>query len=304
MEITGCRVNYGPSAKKELFELLPRSIERMINGNVGQSFDFRISLPINGRNTSAVKSFGPDFEGTDDFEMLKGKVIPVTGNRRAVTFGLKFNEDGTINIVSSDEIPSNEGALPRESTVKQLEKIRKATKSTTIDDRVPKLKGANLGVEKNFVDSGIESYEDFQKKNKSFTPNWNLKHLKSPFKVSVKNEGMFDFMKKKSNGIHSTQYWSDYEKEKLIKAGFKFVDTSGSNSTPFGYFDFNGYFLIKLVAVKDWDIGIVGHGNPTEDDNYQLIKNDRIQKEFTNIDDIIRWKNKNLGPKDIKFQNK
>jgi len=187
MEITGCRVNYGSSAKKELFELLPRSIERMINGNVGQSFDFRISLSINGRNTSAVKSFGPDFEETDDFEMLKGKTIPVTGNRKVVAFGLKFNEDGTINVVSADEIPSNEGALPRESTVKQLEKIRKATKSTTIDDRVPKLKGANLGSEKNFVDSGIESYEDFQKKNKSFVPSWNLKHLKSPFKVSVKN---------------------------------------------------------------------------------------------------------------------
>ena len=76
----------------------------------------------------------------------------------------------------------NEGALPRESTVKQLEKIRKATKSVTIDDSVPKLKGANLGYERNYVDSGIESHEDFEKKNKSFIPGWNLKHLKSPFK--------------------------------------------------------------------------------------------------------------------------
>ena len=60
MKITGCRVNYGPSAKKELFELLPRSIERMLDKNSDQSFDFKIELQIGGRVTSAVKSFGPD----------------------------------------------------------------------------------------------------------------------------------------------------------------------------------------------------------------------------------------------------
>jgi hypothetical protein len=158
----------------------------MINSNSSQSFDFKIELPIGGRVTSAVKSFGPDFIGTDDFEMLKGKILPVTGNRRVVTFGLKFNEDGTVNVVTTDEIPSNEGALPRQSTVDQLNKLRKATKSTTIDDRVTKMKGANLGYEGNVVDKGIESYEDFQKKNKSFIPGWNLKYLKSPFKKDIK----------------------------------------------------------------------------------------------------------------------
>jgi len=186
MKITGCRVNYGPVAKKELFELLPRSIERMINSNVGQSFDFKIELQLEGRVTSAVKSFGPDFIGSDDFEMLRGQILPVIGNRRVVAFGIKFNEDGTINVVPTEEIPNNEGALPRQSTVDQLNKIRKATKSTTIDGRVPKMKGANLGYEGNVVDKGIESYEDFQKTNKSFTPNWNLKHLKSPFNKDIK----------------------------------------------------------------------------------------------------------------------
>ena len=246
MKITGCRVNYGPVAKKELFELLPRSIERMIspfyvNGNfdpkkylkniyhVGaistdvydlvmpdisylksekevldflkecggissdaydmviddldsRSFDFKVELPIGGRVTSAVKSFGPDFEGTDDFNMLKGQILPVVGNRRVVAFGVKFNEDGTINVVPTEEIPSNEGALPRQSTVDQLNKIRRATKSVTIDDSIPKMKGANLGYEGNTIDRGIESYEYFQKNNKSFIPSQNLKHLKSPFK--------------------------------------------------------------------------------------------------------------------------
>jgi hypothetical protein len=31
------------------------------------------------------------------------------------------------------------------------------------------------------VDSGIESYEDFEKHNKKFIPSWNLKHLLSPY---------------------------------------------------------------------------------------------------------------------------
>jgi hypothetical protein len=185
MKITGCRINYGAAAKRELFELLPRSIERMINQNSGQNFDFKLEVAIDGRTTSVIKSFGPDFVGQSDFEILSGQILPIVGNRRIVTSGLKFNEDGTLSIVSADEIPSNEGALPRESTVKQLDAIRKATKSTTIDDRVPKLKGANLGYEGNVVDRGIESYEDFERKNKSFIPGWNLKHLKSPFKKDI-----------------------------------------------------------------------------------------------------------------------
>jgi hypothetical protein len=193
MKITGCRVNYGQGAKKELFELLPRSIERMINSNSGQNFDFKIELTIDGKVTSVSKSFGPDFKNQSDFQILKGNTLPVFGNRRVVSFGLKFNDDGTVNIVKAEEIPtstpenpvSNEGALPRQSTVDQLNKIRKATKSTTIDDRVPKMKGSNLGYEGNVVDKGIESYEDFEKKNKSFTPSWNLKHLKSPFKKDI-----------------------------------------------------------------------------------------------------------------------
>lgn len=186
MKITGCRVNYGAGTKRGLFELLPRSIERMINQNSGQNFDFKLEVAIDGKTTSVIKSFGPDFKGQSDFEILNGQILPIFGNRKIVTSGLKFNKDGTLTIVKSDKIPNNEGALPRQSTVDQLNKIRKATKSTTIDDSIPKMKGANLGYEGNVVDKGIESYEDFQKKNKSFIPGWNLKHLKSPFKTDIK----------------------------------------------------------------------------------------------------------------------
>jgi hypothetical protein len=77
-----------------------------------------------------------------------------------------------------------EGALPRKKTIDQLKRIRKLSKSTDIGDRVPNLKkqGANIHYYQNPIDTGIESYEDFEKKNKSFIPGWNLKHLTSPFK--------------------------------------------------------------------------------------------------------------------------
>jgi hypothetical protein len=130
-----------------------------------------------------VRPFGPESLDTTipvdgQEKMLSGMELPIIHPSHLA----KFNADGTIEVIEV----SNEGALPRQSTVDQLNKIRKATKSTTIDDSIPKLKGANLDYERNYVDSGIESYEDFEKKNKSFIPGWNLKHLKSPFKKEIK----------------------------------------------------------------------------------------------------------------------
>ena len=125
------------------------------------------TIPVDGANT-----------GERQEKMLSGMELPIIHPSHLA----KFNADGTIEVIEV----SNEGALPRESTVKQLEKIRKATKSTTIDDTTPKMKGANLGYEGNTVDRGVESYEDFEKNNKSFVPGWNLKHLKSPFKTTLK----------------------------------------------------------------------------------------------------------------------
>jgi hypothetical protein len=175
MKIIRARLKAYKGSKVAEFISVKGRIKALIEKNVGENFDF--VLDDNGRKS--VKSFGPD---NIDPELV-GKEAPIVDN---VHFA-KFNEDGTIDVIMMEK----EGALPRESTVNQLNKIRKATKSTTIDDRVPKLKGANLDYERNYVDSGIESYEDFQKKNKSFTPSWNLKHLKSPFK----NESKSTFIK-------------------------------------------------------------------------------------------------------------
>jgi hypothetical protein len=166
MKIIRARLKSMFGSKVSEFITVKGRIKSLIIENTEDNFDFVID--VSGRKS--VKSFGPDcIDAT-----LVGTQIPIVDN----SYFAKFNEDGTIDVVTSE----NEGALPRESTVKQLEKIRKATKSVTIDDRVPKLKGANLGYERNYVDSGIESHEDFEKKNKSFIPGWNLKHLNSPFK--------------------------------------------------------------------------------------------------------------------------
>ena len=170
MKIIRARLQAVRGGRVSEFESIKGRIRGIIEKNQNEIFDFVID--DNGRKF--VKSFGPGSIA----EELVSKTLSIVDNLQFA----KFNEDGTIEIVFSE----NEGALPRESTVKQLEKIRKATKSTTIDDRVPKLKGANLDYERNYVDSGIESYEDFEKKNKDFIPGWNLKHLKSPFKTKLK----------------------------------------------------------------------------------------------------------------------
>jgi len=74
-------------------------------------------------------------------------------------------------------------SLPRQQTVDQWNKLRKMTKGIDIGDRISDLnkQGANIQYYQNVVDSGIESYEDYEKHNKKFIPSWNLKHLLSPF---------------------------------------------------------------------------------------------------------------------------
>ena len=87
------------------------------------------------------------------------------------------------NIVLNEE----EDSLPLQSTVNQLKKLRKLTKGIDIGDRISDInkKVANIQYIRNPIDTGIESYEKFLKKNRtSFQPGWNVKHLK-PFKDYV-----------------------------------------------------------------------------------------------------------------------
>lgn len=142
-------------------------IKGLITKNTGDTFDF----VIDDDGIKGVKTYGPNNINPS----LVGEEVAIVDE---TSFAV-FNEDGTINVVEG----KNEGALPRQSTVDQLKRIRKASKGTDIGDRIPDMKkqGANIAYIHNPVDTGIESYEDFEKNNKKFIPSWNFKHLMGPF---------------------------------------------------------------------------------------------------------------------------
>jgi hypothetical protein len=148
------------------------SVEGRIKGlilkNPGDEFEFTVD--DNGRKS--IKKFGPENIDKD----LVGKEVVILNGTTA-----KFNKDGTIEIVEG--VKYIKESLPRQSTKNQLERVRKASKGTDIGDRISDMndEGANVGYIHNAIDGHIESYEEFQRKNQSFTPNWNLKHLLSPF---------------------------------------------------------------------------------------------------------------------------
>ena len=146
-------------------------IKALIEKNKGDEFEFVIE---EGRMKS-VKGFGPD-----NITDLAGESIPIVDNSVVAV----FNEDGTIDILT----PTNEG-LPRQRSVDQLKRVMKMSAKTDIGNRISDMnkQGANIQYIQNPIDTGIESYEDFEKKNKTFIPSWNLKHLLSPFSHSEKS---------------------------------------------------------------------------------------------------------------------
>ena len=87
-----------------------------------------------------------------------------------------------MKILKFEEFSVNE-SLPRQQTVDQLKRVMKISAKTDIGNRISDMnkQGANIQYIKNPIDSGIESFEDYEKHNKKFIPSWNLKNLLSPF---------------------------------------------------------------------------------------------------------------------------
>ena len=142
-------------------------IKSLIEKNPGDIFHF----VIDNNGVKSVKEFGP--EAID--QELVGQLVPILDG----PFFVQFNPDGSLEVV----IPENEGALPRQQTVDQLKKLRKMTRGVDIGDRISDMnkQGANIQYIQNPVDTGIESYEDYQKKNKSWISSWNAKGLLGPY---------------------------------------------------------------------------------------------------------------------------
>jgi len=89
-----------------------------------------------------------------------------------------------MKILRFSEFDITNEALPRQHSVDQLKKVMKISKKTDIGNRISDMndEGANIQYIHNPIDTGIESYEDFEKHNKKFIPNWRLKGLSGPYK--------------------------------------------------------------------------------------------------------------------------
>jgi hypothetical protein len=162
------RARLKPYGGTSEFVTAPGRIKSMINLNPEDNYDFVIDE--SGRKRSIA--FGVDYINPD----LVGQTIPVTNK-----FSLRFDEEGGVTVIEGDDLVKE--SLPRESSVKQLERIRKISKGIDIGDRIPKLtnQGNNIQYDYNVIDNKIESWEEFNKKNQSFIPGWNVKKLISPF---------------------------------------------------------------------------------------------------------------------------
>lgn len=148
-------------------------IKGLLDKNKGDDFHF----VIDEDGVKSVKEFGPE---NINPELVGQSIIICNGPWLA-----QFNDDGTIDVVEQ----TNE-ALPRQHTVDQLKRVMKMSAKTDIGNRISDMnkQGANIQYIENPIDTGIESYEDFEKHNKKFVPSWNLKHLMSPFSGESKKK--------------------------------------------------------------------------------------------------------------------
>jgi hypothetical protein len=142
------------------------TIKRKIINKITQdpNFDFDFLIEENGKKL--IKSSQKLKESNDILQIVDDKDFAA------------FFEGEDIIVFDSKVYES----LPQQRTVDQLKKIRKLMKGIDIADKISNLsgEGANLSWDRNPVDTGIESFQDFEKKNKKFNTSWNLKHLE-PF---------------------------------------------------------------------------------------------------------------------------
>jgi hypothetical protein len=89
-----------------------------------------------------------------------------------------------MKILKFREFEVTNESLPRQQSVDQLKRVMKQSSKTDIGNRISDMnkQGANIQYIQNPIDSGIESFEDWQKHNKKFVSSWNLKGMLGPFK--------------------------------------------------------------------------------------------------------------------------
>lgn len=89
-----------------------------------------------------------------------------------------------MKIMRFEDFDATNESLPRQMSVEQLKRVMKQSARTDIGNRISDMnkQGANIQYIQNPIDSGIESYEDYEKHNKKFVSSWNLKGMLGPFK--------------------------------------------------------------------------------------------------------------------------
>lgn len=158
------------SSREEFFRGVDSTVKRKIINLISADPDLEYDLLIDEDGKKYILKSS----------QLVGQTLPIMDETTLAHF-----EDGSITV----ENVVSEGALPQQRTVDQLKKLRKATKSVDIGDKISDMnkQGANIQYIHNPIDTGVESQQDFEKHNKGFQPGWNLKHLQ-PFK-SYKKKG-------------------------------------------------------------------------------------------------------------------
>lgn len=121
--------------------------------------------------------------------LLKMRTDNLKFDKNFERFYYKYFENTDYIELEFTSLEVNE-SLPRQHTVDQLKRVMKLSAKTDIGNRISDMnkQGANIDYIRNPIDSGIESYEDFEKHNKRFVPSWNLKHLLSPFSSEIKKK--------------------------------------------------------------------------------------------------------------------
>jgi len=166
--IISIRVKSEDPTKREQFirgsaGTVQTKIINIINNNPNVNYDFLIDEDGEKYIQTAVE--------------LIGEVVNIVDEKCLAEF-IEDDEEDVMILLSEFE------SLAQQHTVDQLKMVRKISKGTDIGDRISDMnkQGANIQYISNPIDTGIESIQDYERSNKKFEPNWNLKRLK-PFKT-------------------------------------------------------------------------------------------------------------------------
>lgn len=157
----------------------PTKREQFIRGSAG-TIQSKIVNLINrdqrGNYDFLIEEDGKKY--IQDTNQLLGELVNIIDDKYLAEF--EKDKSGTIISVcmSADE------SLMNQHTLDQLKMVRKLSKGTDIGDKIGNMEkqGGNIQFMRNPIDSGIETYQDFERSNNKFEPSWNIKRMK-PFKT-------------------------------------------------------------------------------------------------------------------------